>query len=58
MFGSSDALRCVSAADRDRAVGRKALQLCPPQHGAVALVSVCGRWRASLGAGKQLLSLF
>ena len=48
---------CVSAADRDCAVGREALQLCPSQRGAVAVVSVRGSWRAALGAGKQLFSL-
>lgn len=47
----------VCAADCDCAVGRQALQLCPSQRGAVALVSVCGSWRASLGAGKQLVNL-
>lgn len=47
----------VCAADRDCAVGRQALQLCPSQRGAVALVSVCGSWRAALGAGKRLFSL-
>lgn len=56
-FGGDDALRCVSAADCDRAVGREALQLRPPQRGAVALVSVRGSRGASLGAGKQLRSL-
>lgn len=48
---------CVSAADRDCAVGREALQLCSSQCGAVALVSVRRSWRAALGAGKQLFSL-
>lgn len=47
---------CVCAADRDRPVGREALQLCSSQHGAVALVSLCGRWRAALGAGERLFS--
>lgn len=49
--------RSYSAVDRDCAVGREALQLRPSQCGAVALVSVCGSWRAALGAGKQLFSL-
>lgn len=49
-------LLCVSAADRDRAVGREALQLCPSQCGAVALVSLCGSRRAALGAGERLFS--
>ena len=35
-------------------MGREALQLCPSQRGAVALVSFRGSWRAALGAGKQL----
>lgn len=49
-------LLCVSAADRDRAVGREALQLCPSQCGAVALVPLCGSRRAALGAGERLFS--
>lgn len=57
MCDNNDVPRCVSAADRDCAVGRDALQLCPSQRGAVALVSVRGSWRAPLGAGKQLFSL-
>lgn len=53
----NDVSPCVSAADRDCAVGREALQLCPSQHGTVALVSVRGSRRAALGAGKQPFSL-
>lgn len=47
---------CVRAADRDRPVGREALQLCSSQRGAVALVSLCGSRRAALGAGEHLFS--
>lgn len=57
MCDNADVLPFVSAADRDCAVGREALQLCSSQHGAVAVVSVRGSWRAALGAGKQLFSL-
>lgn len=46
---------CV-AADRDRPVGREALQLCSSQRGAVALVSLRGSRRAALGAGERLFS--
>lgn len=56
-YNSNNMPACVSAADRDRAVGREALQLCSSQRGAVALVSVRGSRRAPLGAGKQLFSL-
>lgn len=47
---------CVCAADRDRPVGREALQLCSSQRGAVALVSLRGSRRAALGAGERLSS--
>lgn len=48
---------CVfCAADRDRPVGREALQLRSSQRGAVALVPLCGSRRAALGAGERLFS--
>lgn len=52
VYMCNELFSCVSAADRDCAVWRETLQLCSSQHRAVALVSVCGSWRAALGAGK------
>lgn len=52
VYVCNDVFSCVSAADCDCAVWRETLQLCSSQHRAVALVSVCGSWRAALGAGK------
>lgn len=45
-------LHLFAVVDRDCSVWRKTLQLFPLECGAVALVSVCGDWRAAMGAGK------
>lgn len=41
-------------ADCDCAVWGQALQLCPSQYGAMAVVPLRGSWRAAVGSGKRV----
>lgn len=41
-------------ADCDCAVWGQALQLCPSQYGAVAVVPLRGSWRAAVGSGRRV----
>jgi len=41
-------------ADCDCAVWGQALQLCPSQYGAMAVVPLRGSWRAAVGSGRRV----